>query len=82
METEVAAGAHNNQPANGSDMTAETAFAGEFAATVTAVAVEVAMAAIAATAATAEAQTAAAVTAARETYINKGRKWRSRRIQR
>ena len=82
METEAAVGAHNNQPANGSDMTAETVFAAEFAATATAVAVAVAMAAMAATAATAEAQMAAAATAARETYINKGRKWRSRQIQR
>ncbi len=60
-ETEAAAGAHNNQPTNGSDMAAETTFSAALLATVAAVAAAVVMAAMAATA---EAQTAAAAMAA------------------
>ncbi len=59
-KAEAAAGAHNNQPTNGSDMVAETAFT----------------AAAVATAATAAVQTAAAVTAVRKIYIKKGQKRR------
>ena len=39
VETEAAAGAHNNQPTNGSDMSAEMAFAAAFAARAAAVTV-------------------------------------------
>jgi hypothetical protein len=74
VETEAAAGAHINQPTNGSNMAAETVFAVAAAATVAAVAAAEAMAAMAATAAP---QTAAAATAACEIYVKKGRKWRS-----
>ncbi len=74
VETEAAAGAHNNQPTNGSNMAAETAFAVAAAAKAAAVAAAVAAAAMAAMAAmaaaqTVTAQTAAAATAAREIYI-------------
>ncbi len=74
VETEAAVGAHNNQPRNGGNMVAATAFAAAAAAMVTAVATAVVTAAMAATAA---AQTAAAATAAREIYIEKSRKQRS-----
>ena len=74
VETEAAAGAHNNQPTNGNNMAAETAFTAAAAATAAAVAVAVATAAMAATAAE---QTAAVVMAALEIYIKKGRKRRS-----
>jgi hypothetical protein len=89
VETEAAEGAHNNQPTNGSDMAAETAFAAAAAATTAAVAAAVATAAMVATvamvatAATAMAQTVAGSTGVREIYIKKGRKRRSlRRWQR
>ena len=49
MELEAAAGAHNNQPTNGSDVAAETAFAAAAAATAAAVAAAVATVATAAT---------------------------------
>ena len=64
---------HNNQPTNGSDMAAETAFTAAAAATAAAVAAAVATAAMAFTAAV---QTATVATAAREIYIKKGRKRR------
>jgi len=56
VETEAAAGAHNNQPTNGSNTAAEKVFAAAAATTATAMAAAVATAAMAATAA---AQTAA-----------------------
>ena len=56
-ETEAAAGAHNNQPTNGSGMAAETTFSATLLAPVAAVASAVAMAAMAEMPATAEAQT-------------------------
>ena len=46
VETEAAAGAHNNQLPNGSDMAAETAFTAEFVATLAAVAAAVATAVV------------------------------------
>jgi hypothetical protein len=79
VETDAAVGAHNNQPTNGSNMAAETAFAAAEAATAAAVAAAVATAA---TAAMAEAQTAAVANTAREIYIKKGRKQSSCRIRR
>ena len=48
VETEAAAGAHNNQPTNGSNMAAETAFVAAAALTAVAVATAVATAATAA----------------------------------
>ena len=59
-EAEAAAGAHNSQPTNGSDMVAETAFTAEAVAT----------------AATAAVQMVAVVTAVRKIYIKKGQKRR------
>jgi hypothetical protein len=71
VETEAAAGAHNNKPTNISDMASETAF----------VTAAVATAAMAATAAV---QTAAVAMAAHEIYIKKGWKrrswWRRRQL--
>ncbi len=52
VETEAAAGAHNNQPTNGSDMAAETAAAAGAVATAAAVAAAVVTAVMAATVAT------------------------------
>ena len=69
METDAAVGAHNNQPTNGSNMAAETAFAAAEAATAAAVAAAVATAA---TAAMVEAQTAVVAKTAREIYIQEG----------
>jgi hypothetical protein len=70
VETEAASGAHNNQPTNGSDMTAEMAlFAVAAVVSAAAVAAEVATAAMSATVAM---QTVAAATAVREIYIKRG----------
>ena len=69
METEAAAGAHNNQPTNGRNMATETAFTAAAMAAVAALAAAVAMVATVAT--------AAAATAAREIYIKNRRKQRS-----
>ena len=70
VETEAASGAHNNQPTNGSDMTAEMAlFAVAAVVSAAAVAAEVATAAMSATVAM---QTVAAATAVHEIYIKRG----------
>ncbi len=71
VETEAVAGAHNNQPTNGSNMGAEMAFVAAAAATAAAMAAAVATAAMVATAAT------AAAMVAREIYIKKRQKRRS-----
>ena len=76
VETEAVAGAHDNQPTNSRDMTAETAFTAAAAAMAAAVAAAVATAAMSSTVATVAAQTVAAAMAAREIYMKKGQKRR------
>ena len=76
-ETEGVAGAHNNQPTDGSNSDKNGVLLAAAAATAAAVAAAVATAAMAAMTATAAAQTVAAVMAASEIYIKKWLKQRS-----